>query len=865
MTDGDADSAALGPITDVAVFRGGPADGGADDSDLPAGWHRIRKTVGDSSANVAGGVPGAEPLWLCVKRDPGAAAVVNLGVIWEGMEAPAEGQTVVTRGLQDRRGDEAAQEGKEASPVATHLNPHGSQALVAKICLATKKEKAQTDSSADHPVLVDVTLVREDEGDEATATGWTVLTKTCTNLRFSAELNAGCEKLHKESKAEKEEENEADGAEKTAEGQESGTAAEADSEGPQTFHLAVKYAPASAAPRQTCTHPCNGSYDTRLGTLRLTSVRAAPGTTRVTFKFDLWRSGSGGGGSDASASWSDATALLLDGDGDPDGGQFLAGRWQRGKTNGAFTLDFRASTGNRANTKNKSKSKSTVRPPAPYGRGLCKWSTAGPGKSKFAVQMRTFVRDAYLKIAFKRDFATFYRGGRVVYSSVCRGNSIDDILAADVAVMGGSNAVAVEEEVTVVDPEDGATTIQTREVKRDVVRRSVIVKPPRHLIVTVQRSKWDPNTQKLSKDLRDVTFRPILRIPEALTEADAERLRASADGSRRQSPATSPEASPPASPPAGTNAAADAAAASRSSSSRAYGLYGVVVHAGTTANSGHYYSFARHSDAPDLFRADSKHSPWMKFNDESVRVSSWSALTRHIRTSRTASAYLLFYRQLAPGYAEAARLARSRRSTAPRLANDDVLRPVPNWRNNDPRWSVLPSWLDGVSAKEQDRMCQDVPARFSTHFRAVLAKDAAARTGIDAATFRGAMWGGVGGGGEGKGDGRGGSEKEARGLAARSVTFDMPGEKDDDSAAGLLPGPDACNGEVVRVSREGRHVGYILASQRARHEEVYGGAGDERSPKAAPAQTLRFPSAPRLRISSSTVEESAMRDTGGSV
>ena len=56
-------------------------------------------------------------------------------------------------------------------------------------------------------------------------------------------------------------------------------------------------------------------------------------------------------------------------------------------------------------------------------------------KKKFTSTERRFVKDAYLKIAFRRDFGTFMREGKIRYSSVCQGNSIDDIIAADVTVM----------------------------------------------------------------------------------------------------------------------------------------------------------------------------------------------------------------------------------------------------------------------------------------------------------------------------------------------------------------------------------------------------------------------------------------------
>ena len=51
-----------------------------------------------------------------------------------------------------------------------------------------------------------------------------------------------------------------------------------------------------------------------------------------------------------------------------------------------------------------------------------------------------------------------------------------------------------------------------------------------------------------------------------------------------------------------------------------YRLYAVVIHSGTTSNSGHYFSFARSSDCPasEVDLDDSPHAPWIKFNDMRV-------------------------------------------------------------------------------------------------------------------------------------------------------------------------------------------------------------------------------------------------------
>ena len=80
--------------------------------------------------------------------------------------------------------------------------------------------------------------------------------------------------------------------------------------------------------------------------------------------------------------------------------------------------------------------------------------------------------------------------------------------------------------------------------------------------------------------------------------------------------------------------------------SRRYGLYGIVVHSGTSANSGHYYSYARQSSAVVLHLQESPTSPWFCFNDTKVTLTNWATLTSDIKRKKNHSAYLLFYRRL---------------------------------------------------------------------------------------------------------------------------------------------------------------------------------------------------------------------------
>jgi hypothetical protein len=83
-----------------------------------------------------------------------------------------------------------------------------------------------------------------------------------------------------------------------------------------------------------------------------------------------------------------------------------------------------------------------------------------------------------------------------------------------------------------------------------------------------------------------------------------------------------------------------------SNDGKVYALYGVVVHSGPTADSGHYFSFARESDAPDLWQKDSSISPWILFNDHKVSRSSFTDIRNVTKQSAMDSAYILFYKDL---------------------------------------------------------------------------------------------------------------------------------------------------------------------------------------------------------------------------
>eukprot|EP00808_Paulinella_micropora_P006120 g54796.t1 len=81
-----------------------------------------------------------------------------------------------------------------------------------------------------------------------------------------------------------------------------------------------------------------------------------------------------------------------------------------------------------------------------------------------------------------------------------------------------------------------------------------------------------------------------------------------------------------------------------------YGLYAVVIHAGSTLDGGHYFTYARSSAASDdaLRRENTQEAPWFRFDDRTVTPCSWTELTAATQASLTDTVYMLLYRRLLP-------------------------------------------------------------------------------------------------------------------------------------------------------------------------------------------------------------------------
>ncbi|KAI9911807.1 hypothetical protein PsorP6_009066 [Peronosclerospora sorghi] len=260
------------------------------------------------------------------------------------------------------------------------------------------------------------------------------------------------------------------------------------------------------------------------------------------------------------------------------------------------------------------------------------------------------VRDGYVHIAFKRDYGTEWQDGKLVFSERVWRHDIKSMLSRFVATrtLGGDNALLCS----------------TCECKTESRTHTVIFDPPEHLIITLKRMYYDWSQQKACKCLHDVRFPAFLTLP-SLTPEEHVALDDVDDASTRDK------------------------------QSRHYGLYGVLVHSGLTANSGHYYSFCRESDEStrQLHLEDSPLCPWIKFNDTKVERSNWKEIHRVVSGTVSDTVYLLLYKKL------------SYEPTADREKDASVVESVPS--DDDEAMLLAKAMALSMSAAKQSKQTEE--------------------------------------------------------------------------------------------------------------------------------------------------------------
>jgi hypothetical protein len=153
--------------------------------------------------------------------------------------------------------------------------------------------------------------------------------------------------------------------------------------------------------------------------------------------------------------------------------------------------------------------------------------------------------------------------------------------------------------------------------RQPAVRRTVFVKPPKHLVLSLNRFEYDLKSNSRLKKTDFVSFQDTLKIPVDDDKSVVIRRSQAGDDQELFHSKTSTSIM--------TTGNNDGIAL--------YGLYAVIVHAGRSAQSGHYYAYARNSDgitqaasgdgAGDVSTSNNvstrKSSTWKLFNDENVR------------------------------------------------------------------------------------------------------------------------------------------------------------------------------------------------------------------------------------------------------
>lgn len=206
------------------------------------------------------------------------------------------------------------------------------------------------------------------------------------------------------------------------------------------------------------------------------------------------------------------------------------------------------------------------------------------GDEKAAGQRWVLYKDNYLQIAYKHDFGTRWIDGVLDSTERISSHDIPSMLAR----LTSPKTLGGENKLNC----DSCKT------KTDFSTCVSFENTPKHLILTIKRMWYNIKLQKTMKSMQNVKYPAALYIPQ----------------------------------PAGN---------------ACYGLYGVLVHSGLSANSGHYYSYCRDNMiSNELIKEDSVCCPWIKFNDSKVTVTCWQEMNSKIRNSTSDSVYMLMYKRI---------------------------------------------------------------------------------------------------------------------------------------------------------------------------------------------------------------------------
>jgi ubiquitin carboxyl-terminal hydrolase 35/38 len=182
---------------------------------------------------------------------------------------------------------------------------------------------------------------------------------------------------------------------------------------------------------------------------------------------------------------------------------------------------------------------------------------------------------------------------------------------------------------------------------QDAERQISIQQPPEHLIMSMLRFSYDAKIHARSKIFQEVKYPRTLILPknhppETKTVNSRRSLRSAVS---RQIEKCGVDLN--------------------MQKGEVYGLSAVVVHSGTSSESGHYYTYARHSlfrdpeavmenlsDCTDEDSIDFLQDKWYLFNDNRVSYAQYSSFCSVTQRFTKDTAYLLFYRRIDPQNSE---------------------------------------------------------------------------------------------------------------------------------------------------------------------------------------------------------------------
>ena len=167
------------------------------------------------------------------------------------------------------------------------------------------------------------------------------------------------------------------------------------------------------------------------------------------------------------------------------------------------------------------------------------------------------------------------------------------------------------------------TTTSTGGMRTEQERLDRLIAPPRTLALTIKRMGYDWKRNRPTKIATSVTLEPSLWVKDHRGGRKGSR-EGTGDG---ETPSEAEEV--------------------------VYGLYAVVVHAGESAGSGHYYAFGRRTGPPGavapegLLSGDCPNSPWFKLNDSTcTRDLSFREVCQALESSVMDTGYVIFYKRL---------------------------------------------------------------------------------------------------------------------------------------------------------------------------------------------------------------------------